>query len=127
VLMAFAARLSVVDRPEAIGYVFDFIKRVQIRLMSCLIDDTVRLIVESRGRFARGRRGGSRRGLHRRPGENSQREYPCHSFHTFHGTAPFHASWLTHLPSPIGATQNSSPPSQAGNCILKLGKPKLFF
>ena len=81
VLMAFAARLRVVDRPEAIGYVFDFIELRLIRLMSGLIYDAIRLTVKFCRRLVRARRRGARRGLHRRPSESSQHEYHDHSFH----------------------------------------------
>src|SRR2546425_8906656 len=67
--------------PEAIGYVFDLIELLLIRLMSGLIDDAIRLTVKFCRRLVRARRGGARRGLHRRQSESSRHEYHDHSFH----------------------------------------------
>src|SRR2546426_6726443 len=101
VLMAFAARLRVVDRPEAIGYVFDFIELLLIRLMSGLIDDAIRLTVKFCRRLVRARRGGARRGLHRCQSESSRHEYHDHSFHW---TVSCNASGLRNLLRSIEAT-----------------------
>src|SRR3989442_12680509 len=101
VLMAFAARLRVVDRPEAIGYVFDLIELLLIRLMSGLIDDAICLTVTFCRRLVRARRRGAQRGLHRRQSESSHHEYHDHSFHW---TVSCNASGLRNLLRTIEAT-----------------------
>jgi hypothetical protein len=63
ILMAFAARLGIVERAKTVAQLFHFFELGQIGSMGCLIHDTVRLAVERGGCFGmqRGKGEGYRR------------------------------------------------------------------